>query len=201
MDLRAVVARIDERLLAVGMSSAAASKAAGLSADAIRNLKRAVATDAKRGVSLTTIAALAPVLGTSAAWLSDGAPQDAAPRTVAAPATRITSIPDLAIHAGMGGGGLLEVLTDGDGVPTDPDQVRGYWEFPDYMLRRFGDLKNVYAWEARGDSMEPTLPGGSVVFVDISQSSPPPDDLYAINYGDGLMIKRVKLIPRPGLAT
>ena len=109
---------------------------------------------------------------------------------------RVSSVPDLAIYAGMGGGGLLEVATDDVGVPTDPDQIRGYWEFPEYMLRRFGNLKNIYAWEVRGDSMEPTLAGGSVVFVDTSQTVPPPDDIYAINYGDGLMVKRLKLIPK-----
>ena len=59
-----------------------------------------------------------------------------------------------------------------------------------------GRLKGVYAWEVRGDSMEPTLMGGSVVFVDTKQDTLPPDDLYAINYGDGLMVKRLKLIPR-----
>lgn len=105
-------------------------------------------------------------------------------------------VPDLAIYAGMGGGGLLEVDVDDSGSPTDPDQVRGYWEFPDYMLRRFGNLKNIYAWEVRGDSMEPTLSGGAVVFVDTGQTKLPPDDIYAVNYGDGLMVKRLKLVPR-----
>lgn len=105
-------------------------------------------------------------------------------------------VTDLAIFSGMGGGGLIEVPVDDYGAPSDPDQVRGYWEFPEYMVRRFGDLRNIYAWESRGDSMEPTIIGGSVVFVDISQASPPPDDIYAINYGDGLMVKRLKLIPR-----
>jgi phage repressor protein C with HTH and peptisase S24 domain len=108
----------------------------------------------------------------------------------------MASVPDLAIFAGMGGGGYLEVSVDEHGRPTDLEQVRGYWEFPEYMLRRFGNLRNVYAWEVRGDSMEPTLQGGAVVFVDTSQTVPPPDDIYAINYGDGLMVKRVKLIPR-----
>lgn len=112
---------------------------------------------------------------------------------------RVTTVPDLAIFAGMGGGGMLEVAVDDAGVPTDPDQIRGYWEFPDYMLRRFGDLKNIYAWEVRGDSMEPTLAGGAVVFVDTSQTKLPPDDIYAINFGDGLMVKRLKLIPRSEL--
>jgi transcriptional regulator with XRE-family HTH domain len=115
--------------------------------------------------------------------------------------SRQTTVPDLAIFAGMGGGGLLEVAVDDAGVPTDPDQVRGYWEFPDYMLRRFGDLKNIYAWEVRGDSMEPTLSGGAVVFVDTGQTKLPPDDIYAINYGDGLMVKRLKLVPRSDMVS
>lgn len=136
----------------------------------------------------------------SEAWLLTGegdGPQDAhAAPAKPLPSRRNLSIPDLAIFAGMGGGGLMEVEVDGDGAPIDPDQIRGYWELPEYMLRRFGDLKNVYAWEVRGDSMLPTIAGGSVVFVDISQTRLPPDDIYAVNYGDGLVVKRLKLIPR-----
>lgn len=117
------------------------------------------------------------------------------------PAPDVIRIPDLAIFAGMGGGGLIEVSVDEQGVPIDPDQVRGYWEIPDYMLPRFGNLSKIYAWEVRGDSMEPTLAGGAVVFVDTSQTKLPPDDIYAINYGDGLMVKRLKLIPRSELVS
>ena len=112
------------------------------------------------------------------------------------PATTTVRIPDLAIFAGMGGGGMIEVDVDDRGRPIDADQVRGYWEIPEYMLARFGNLAHIRAWEVRGDSMEPTLSGGSVVFVDTSQTRLPPDDIYAVNYGDGLMVKRLKLVPR-----
>lgn len=105
-------------------------------------------------------------------------------------------IPDLAIFGGLGGGGMLEVMADESGALLDPDQLRGYWSFPDYMVSAFRNLQHIYAWEVRGDSMEPTLAGGSVVFVDMSQDRLPPDDIYAIDYGDGLMVKRLKLIPR-----
>lgn len=105
-------------------------------------------------------------------------------------------IPDLAIFGGLGGGGMLEVMADDSGALLDPDQLRGYWSFPDYMVAAFRNLRHIYAWEVRGDSMEPTLAGGSVVFVDMSQDRLPPDDIYAIDYGDGLMVKRLKLIPR-----
>lgn len=112
------------------------------------------------------------------------------------PYSPMVQIPDLAIFGGMGGGGMLEVLTDGNGAFIDEDQLRGYWSFPEYMVAAFRNLKHIYAWEVRGDSMEPTLAGGSVVFVDMSQDKLPPDDIYAIDYGDGLMVKRLKLMPR-----
>lgn len=143
---------------------------------------------------------IAAVLGVDMDYLLglQSAPFDPAKTTtrISAPAPEVVRIPDLAIFAGMGGGGMIEVAVDDQGHPTDPDQIRGYWEIPEYMLTKFGNLRHIYAWEVRGDSMEPTLAGGAVVFVDTSQTAPPPDDIYAINYGDGLMVKRVKLIPR-----
>jgi transcriptional regulator with XRE-family HTH domain len=114
---------------------------------------------------------------------------------------RPVRVPDLRIFGGLGGGGALTIVAGDEGTPVDPEQLRGYWTFPEYMVRAFRSLDGIYAWEVRGDSMEPTLPGGSVVFVDTSQSTLPPDDIYAIDYGDGLMVKRLKLVPRTELVT
>ncbi len=72
MDLQGILERINKRLDAVGKSATGASKEAGLSEDAIRNLRRAVATRKGAGTSTRTIAALAPVLRTTVAWLTDG---------------------------------------------------------------------------------------------------------------------------------
>lgn len=44
--------------------------------------------------------------------------------------------------------------------------------------------------------MEPTLAKGSTVFVDTGHTHPNPEDIYACDFGDGLVIKRLKLIPR-----
>ncbi len=71
MELEDVLARIESRLKAVGLSAHAASLAAGRP-DAIRNLKRAVKNHDRRGVTTETLLALAPVLKTSAAWLLEG---------------------------------------------------------------------------------------------------------------------------------
>jgi hypothetical protein len=66
--------RVEHRLSVVGLTASAASKAAGLSEDAIRNMKRAAEDPetGRKGVSTRTISALAPVLRTTAGWLLDG---------------------------------------------------------------------------------------------------------------------------------
>jgi Peptidase S24-like len=71
MDLADILARIESRLKAVGLSAHAASLAAKRP-DAIRNLKRAVKNNDRRGITTETLIALAPVLKTTPAWLLDG---------------------------------------------------------------------------------------------------------------------------------
>lgn len=178
--------RVLARMNALGLKAAPLAKKANLGDSFVRDILRGKTTTPKAD----NLAALAEALETTPEYLLGGE------RNQQGASSGVVGIPDLAIFAGMGGGGMLEVYVDGDGAPSDPDQVRGYWGFPDYVIRRLGDIRNVYAWEARGDSMEPTIMSGSVVFVDTKQTMLPPDDIYALNYGDGLVVKRLKLIPR-----
>lgn len=71
MELQDVLSRIESRLEALGLSANRASDLAK-KPDAIRNLKRAVQNGERRGVTTETLAALAPVLKTTAAWLLEG---------------------------------------------------------------------------------------------------------------------------------
>lgn len=71
MKLAEILARIESRLKAVGLSAHAASLAAKRP-DAIRNLKRAVKNNDRRGITTETLIALAPVLKTTPAWLLEG---------------------------------------------------------------------------------------------------------------------------------
>jgi len=71
MELEDVLARIESRLKAVGLSAHDASLAARRP-DAIRNLKRAVKNHDRRGITTETLVALAPVLKTTASWLLEG---------------------------------------------------------------------------------------------------------------------------------
>ena len=104
-------------------------------------------------------------------------------------------IPNFTIHAGMGPGGALSVLKNGDGEIYS-DHSDGFWSFPDAVKAGWPQMSKIYAMPVTGDSMEPTLPGGSFVFVDTTHVVPSPEDIYAVDYGDGLMVKRGKLIPR-----
>ena len=71
MELEDVLARVESRLEALGLSAHAASLAAK-KPDAIRNLRRAVKNGDRRGITTETLVALAPVLKTTAAWLLEG---------------------------------------------------------------------------------------------------------------------------------
>ena len=104
-------------------------------------------------------------------------------------------IPNFLIHAGMGPGGALSV-TKNDHGEVYSDHVEGFWSFPDVVKAGWRHMPAVYAMPVTGDSMEPTLRNGSFVFVDTTHTVPAPEDIYALDYGDGLMIKRLKLIPR-----
>lgn len=108
-------------------------------------------------------------------------------------------VPQFNIHAGMGNGGLLSVMVDGDGLAIDPSDSDGFWTFPASVKAGHRNLRRTYAMPVTGDSMEPTLVGGAFVFVDTSHTVPSPPDIYAIDYGDGLMIKRIELVPQSEL--
>lgn len=164
----------------------------GVSRGAVGNWER------DQGIKEENIELISEKTGVSYEWLATGRGSMDPNEVVAPPADaavmRQFRIPDLAIFGGMGGGGALSVLGSEKGVPLNPDDLRGYWTFPEYMVRSFRTLEGIYAWEVRGDSMNPTLAPGSVVFVDTHQSKLPPDDIYAIDYGDGLVVKSLQLV-------
>ena len=67
-----VLSRIEQRLSDLGLSASAASKRAGVSVDAIRNIRRSVAVGKKSGISTQTLGRLAVALETTPSWLLEG---------------------------------------------------------------------------------------------------------------------------------
>ncbi|HWJ88535.1 MAG TPA: S24 family peptidase [Pelagibacterium sp.] len=161
--LKDVLDRIESRLEALGLSATAASRHAGLSLDAIRNMRRKVqAGDIHAGVSSRTIDALAPVLGTTASWLLTGDEpnsENASPDLVATrpttpliPGRELLGTGTMPVYAAaMGGDGHVIVTFD------EIDRVK-----------RPAELENVrggYGLLIKGTSMVPAINEGDTALV------------------------------------
>ncbi len=139
MLLQDVLSRVESRLAVVGLSAHAASLAAK-KPDAIRNLRRAVQNNDRRGITTETLAALAPVLKTSAAWLLEGVGADGG--------LNVT----LRIVGRVGAG--AEILPEFEQIPPDGlDEIEFPWSLPPGSI----------AFKVEGDSMWPRYNAGDVV--------------------------------------
>jgi hypothetical protein len=68
-------------------------------------------------------------------------------------------------------------------------------DIPDYFVKMMGGpsmVKTIEAINVTGESMEPSLNDGDIIFVDISKNSYCKDGIYAIHTQDGLLVKRVQ---------
>ena len=135
MELESVLTRIESRLKEVGLSPHAASLAAGRP-DAIRNLKRAVKNPERHGITTETLAALAPVLKTTAAWLLEG-------RDEHAPVAVVGQV--------------------GAGAEIKPEFVGGPPEGLYEIELPFPAPAGAAAYQVEGDSMWPRYDPGDVV--------------------------------------
>lgn len=126
----------------------------------------------------------------STSWLLFG--DDSSQTSTDAP----IGIPNLDIHAGLGNGGLGYVEVDPETMRPKPEYTTGDWIFPSDVGARIGVLKGKYAFPVEGDSMSPTIEGGSIVFVDTQRAFPSPPGLFVVDTGDGRLVKRVELVPR-----
>ncbi len=131
MDVVAVLARIEERLKAVGLSADAASREAG-TPDAIRNLRRTVKDGGRKGITMATLGRLAPVLQTTVGYLAEGEESRLLSEGVSG-ARRPVSIP---VVGTLAAGVFREVIEHDDGEPEyifdEPDP-----EFPSARLMAF----------------------------------------------------------------
>ncbi|MVA98872.1 hypothetical protein GN330_16615 [Nitratireductor sp. CAU 1489] len=104
-------------------------------------------------------------------------------------------VASLAIRGGAGIGSPEGVLSHDNGE-VYADHINGFWSFPEPVKAGWRNMPQVYSLPVTGDSMEPTLASGSYVFVDMTHTVPQPEDIYACDFGDGLSIKRLQLVPR-----
>jgi len=68
-------------------------------------------------------------------------------------------------------------------------------EMPDFFVNIIGghdNLKNIEAINVTGDSMEPTLNNGNIIFIDKTKHDPSKDGIYAFVNENGLFVKRIQ---------
>ncbi|MEE7478453.1 hypothetical protein MHIMP23_19720 [Methylobacterium hispanicum] len=163
MDVVAVLARIEERLKAEGLSADAASRAAG-TPDAIRNLRRTVKNGDRKGVTMATLGKLAPVLKTTVGYLAEGEESRLLSEGISH-ARQAISIP---VVGTLAAGVFREVVEHDDAEPEyifdEPDP-----EFPNARL---------VAFTVEGDSLNelkprPILSGDRLICVDFDDTGLP----------------------------
>lgn len=155
----------------------------------------------KRGLKLENVIKIARALEVDASDITDEFNHEDLERAAEMPVQQSPKVAEgdienLTIISGAGGGGMLDVQYREDGALVDPAMMDGYWSFPESVKAGWRNLDRVKALPVVGDSMEPTLTKGSTVFIDTSHTYPNPEDVYACDVGDGLVIKRLKLVPR-----
>lgn len=148
-----VLKRIEERLKALNLSASAASLKAGLSRDAIRNMRRGLKSQARTGVSTNTIEALARVLQVSPAWLLKGNDADKADDSV-------KLIPVYGMAAGAFAGAFTMTTDEVERVPAPPGLAH---------------VRDAYALIVTGSSMEPRYFAGDTIFVNPHRPPRPGD--------------------------
>lgn len=180
--LEQLLERIEHRLKVLNISAQAASKRAGLSEDAIRNLQRAVSEGKRKGVSTKTITGLASALETSTSWLLDAEGPEDVQQSAKSPLVRVLG----RVGANPDASAVIPADDSWDMVPLPP-----------------GATSKAVALEVSGDSMHTQAPDGSLVYFE-HQATPPTPDLLGmpcvVETEDGrVLYKRLLRGSAPGL--
>ncbi|WP_127076165.1 LexA family protein [Rhodomicrobium lacus] len=160
-----VLDRINRRLKTVGISAAAASRAATGSPDTIRNIQRAVEIGRPRSITAATAEKLAKPLRTNAAWLLTGAGDEET--------TNPVDVFEVPIISWVSAGRLFHV-----------EPQSGLSECPKLLMAglRAGEW---IALTIKGDSMDRVAPEGSHILVNRREKMLINGNFYVVLTSDG----------------
>lgn len=165
MEIRGLIARIDERLAKLGLSATEASRRATGSTDTIRNWRRTAANGKGSLPTITTLEAVARVLGTNYMWLADGIGNEEGDGKEAGV---VRDVPMVSwVTAGeMASQEAIATLTEYPTIPAVDIKGNG----PFIALRV----------EPNANSMNKISPPESVIFVDMGDKRLVPNACYVI---------------------
>lgn len=164
MDVKKLIERIDNRLQALSMTAAEASRLATGSPDTIRNWRRTAAKGEGSLPTHTTLSAVANALRTNYRWLADGIPPEEGD---GAPDVEAIEAPIIAwVSAGqlMSDSAIDEAIGSAKAVLGPGDWI---------------------ALRVEGESMDRISPPGSIIFVDRSDKRLANGGFYVIDDGEG----------------
>ena len=118
-------------------------------------------------------------------------------------ATGATGIPpgaiaEVNVRGGLGDGTLAIVHEEAhtSGMAYSAEEVRDWWRLPDWLVRSAMNASpaQLACFPVEGDSMEPSVRAGDVVFINLAHRKPSPDGIYAIadSFG-GVQVKRIEV--------
>jgi len=176
--MKDLVDRIEQRLEALKLSAAAASRQAGLNPEAIRHIKRMAASGGPSGpmrTRRTTVAALAKVLQTTPEFLLTGVEEQAEP----------------AANGATGSSALPYV---------EWDEAQTYLDLGQFLQgeARLGEHAwppGTFVTRVPDDAMNRLAPAGAYVVVDRSERLVSTGLIYLGMIGDQVMIRR--WLPNP----
>lgn len=163
-----VYARIKTRLDKVGISEAKAAKDAGLSADAIRNVRRAiVAGNLNVSFNTKTINALAPVLRTTTTWLLDGVglEEEDGDEPAAAAARPVPNASFPPRFQQFDTSRQIPLMGQSEAGPNGKFIMNGQKIADVFCPPGLENVPNAYAVRVYGTSMEPRYRAGETVWL------------------------------------
>jgi hypothetical protein len=167
MGMADIITRIEQRLHVLGISASAASDAAGMSKDAIRNWKRRLARgEINAGMSIRSLERLAIVLKTTVHWLQTGQEP---------PATGVQRI----------NARVLPMLTWEN--PRIPEHMSGQRMVMTVGLPETGQ---VFALRVHDNTMNLVSPVDSIIYVDAADQRPFDQGFYIIETPDGVLYRQ-----------
>lgn len=87
------------------------------------------------------------------------------------------------------------VSVSAGGGAYDDDTEYEKLDLPDFFINIIGgkeNVKNIEAINVTGDSMEPTLNNGNIIFIDKTKQNVSKDGIYAFINENGLFVKRIQ---------
>ena len=190
-----------------GLSQKELAEKIGTSQNQVSTIERE-----RSGTSLRTAAATARALNVSIDYLVGWAADPTPPTELKAGlGEALARLADLDADAGAGPGGRFNPA-DGDFVAVDEiiaspgsggnvidERIIGRVKFPgDWLKARGLEARLCRVIRVRGESMEPTLPDGAAVLVDLDGREPRDRGIFLVRIGDELPARRFSRDPRGG---